>query len=300
MPCHSRRTRQRPDRMEGQPSPVKSPKAENHTTRSPLRLVVLLLMTTFVGCGTTSGNPHQPVKVTWKLQNGLTGEILNSTTENHPPNTWWPILYFNLKDLIEGATWTGGLFQVNGFWACPGYMRNWKTCGGTQHYWCSSWSCVTSNDGKNRWDIGNRDGVNFSFVERAPNGYANSPGPDGKDRYAQVKVMFNQEAARKLRWTSGLSWGIQTSMRPIWHGPYYGGVLTILQTIEPGVTDSVGPNLVKSQGLPKTSKTTPQGRKTSTLAGASPSDAPHPRTEDPTYAPEETIHSPSTQAADPL
>ncbi|XDA74082.1 hypothetical protein R6Z07F_004300 [Ovis aries] len=56
-------------------------------------------MTQLLCSGVASVNPHQPVKITWKLQNGLTREVLNSTTAIHPPNTWWPDLYFDLKPM---------------------------------------------------------------------------------------------------------------------------------------------------------------------------------------------------------
>ncbi|XDB51726.1 hypothetical protein ABFV05_005342 [Capra hircus] len=57
-------------------------------------------MTQLLCSGVASVNPHQPVKITWKLQNGLTREVLNSTTAIHPPNTRWPDLYFDLKPMV--------------------------------------------------------------------------------------------------------------------------------------------------------------------------------------------------------
>ena len=58
-------------------------------------------MTMLLCSEAASVNPHQPVKITWKLQNGLTREMLNSTTAIHPPNTWWPDLYFDLKPVVN-------------------------------------------------------------------------------------------------------------------------------------------------------------------------------------------------------
>ena len=61
----------------------------------------ILWMTQLLCSGVASVNLHQPVKITWKLQNGLTREVLNSTTAIHPPNTWWPDLYFDLKMMVN-------------------------------------------------------------------------------------------------------------------------------------------------------------------------------------------------------
>ena len=44
-------------------------------------------------------------------------------------------------------------------------MKNsWGTCGGLQQYFCKSWSCVIANDETAKWEVGNRDLVNFSFA----------------------------------------------------------------------------------------------------------------------------------------
>ena len=79
----------------------------------------------------TNQNPHQSFQITWTLRNGLTREVLNLTTRIHPPNTWWPDLYFNLKDLIQ-TTWSATQTRNFGFWACPGHLKthNWEICGG--------------------------------------------------------------------------------------------------------------------------------------------------------------------------
>ena len=137
------------------------------TMRGSLLWVVLGVLGVMEEGGHTNQNPHQSFQITWTLRNGLTHEVLNLTTGIHPPSTWWPDLYFNLKDLIKtswSATRTRNFWF--GFWACPGHLKthNWETWGGLKHYFCWSWSCVTSNDGRWRWEVGNRDLVNFSFV----------------------------------------------------------------------------------------------------------------------------------------
>ena len=95
-------------------------------------------MTMLLGSEAASVNLHQPVRITWKLQNGLTREMLNSTTAIHPPNTWWPDLYFDLKPVVN-VPWKRGKLQTHAFWACPGEPRhNWKICGGIQLGLCAA------------------------------------------------------------------------------------------------------------------------------------------------------------------
>ena len=194
--------------MEGDTTSLPSFKNEAHPPVGPRRITrTLLLVAIFLDPGTASTNPHQPTKTTWKLRNGLTWEILNSTTRIHPPNTWWLDLYFNLGKLINSG-WEGPRLRNYGFWACPGHIKNNRgTCGGLQHYFCWDCSCVTSNDGVRKWGVGNRDLVNFSFVYPLPGvGVGNTP----SHKFDQVKVMFNQESAKQERsWVSGLSWGFQ-------------------------------------------------------------------------------------------
>ena len=62
--------------------------------------------------------------------------------------------------------------------------------------------------------------------------------------YSQVRIRFNQEAARKQRsWVSSLSWGIQTSAQ--WTHGYFGGIIIVSQIIEPTQVHSIGPNPVE-------------------------------------------------------
>ena len=122
--------------MEGESSSVKSFETE---TRPLGGLLILLLMAALIDPGATSHNHHQPAKITWKLNDGQTHELLNETSGIHPPNTWWPNLYFDLRRLFgTGAGWHGGRehnyhvlqkqalintdqgWSAEGFWACPG------------------------------------------------------------------------------------------------------------------------------------------------------------------------------------
>ena len=81
---HSRRTGKSESRMEGESSPIKSFETETCSTEG---LLILLLMAALIDPGTTSHNPHQPAKITWKLSDWQTHEQLNETSGIHPLNT---------------------------------------------------------------------------------------------------------------------------------------------------------------------------------------------------------------------
>lgn len=193
----------------------------------------LLILTLFISWRKThtATNPHQPYKQTWILTDGQTGKTLNETTSMAPLNTWWPDLYFDLRELfglMRGREHNYSIRQrralidtaqgrAQGFWACPGNLKhNWRTCGALESVFCKSCSCVTSNDGPRKWAVGNRDLVNFTFRD-----------PD--NRVPQVRIQFNQEQAKREKsWVSGVTWGFQLDMgRLFWAGPYPSGLLTI-------------------------------------------------------------------------
>ena len=133
-PSYLSRTRRHQKRMGSISTPVQPPEAEAPSPTRPREIVWTVLWMTMLLCSEAAIiNPHQSVRITWKLQNGLTREMLNSTTTIHPPNTWWPDLCFDLKPVVN-VPWARGYLRMQGFWACPGHQRtNWKTCrGGTR------------------------------------------------------------------------------------------------------------------------------------------------------------------------
>ena len=65
-------------------------------------------MAALINPGAASHNPHQPAKITWKLNDGQTQELLNETSGIHPPNTWWPDLYFDIRGLFGHIGGVGG------------------------------------------------------------------------------------------------------------------------------------------------------------------------------------------------
>ena len=91
---YSGRTGKNACRIEGKSSPIKCFETETSPTRG---LLSLLLVAILINSGIS--NPYQPFKITWKLSDGQTHEVINKTSGIHPLNTWWPDLYFNLRRL---------------------------------------------------------------------------------------------------------------------------------------------------------------------------------------------------------
>lgn len=54
--------------------------------------IQLLVVLTLLLPAIAKRNPHQPQRMTWAVISTGTGEILNSTTYEVVPQTWWPIL----------------------------------------------------------------------------------------------------------------------------------------------------------------------------------------------------------------
>ena len=113
--------------------------------------------------------------------------------------------------------------------------------GGAQDYFCKSWDCVTSDDGPQRWEVGNQDLLNFSFAKPTPRALGDPTFERGEScNYAQVKIRFNRKKAKKERaWISGLSWEIQTRM--VAGTQIYGEIIIISQILEPTQIHSIGP-----------------------------------------------------------
>ena len=112
MPSHLSRSRKCQERMGSISTPVQPPEAEAPSPTGPRQIVLTVLWMTMLFCSEAARvNLHQPVRITWKLQNGLAREMLNSTTTIHPPNTWWPDLYFDLKPVVN-VPWARGFLQI--------------------------------------------------------------------------------------------------------------------------------------------------------------------------------------------
>ena len=75
--------------MGGNATPFKPLQDKAHLPTGSRQVIpTVLLVTILLDPGATHNNLHQPAKITWKLQDGLTQDVLNLITEVHPPNTW--------------------------------------------------------------------------------------------------------------------------------------------------------------------------------------------------------------------
>ena len=89
----------------------------------------------------------------------------------------------------------------------------------------------------------NLDLLNFSFAKPTPQALGDPTFKcEESCNYAQVKIRFNQEKAKKEgAWISSLSWRIQT--REVGGFGYIdGGIIVISQILEPVQVYSIGPN----------------------------------------------------------
>ena len=79
-----------------------------------------------------------------------------------------------------------------------------KPVGGHKTH-CKTWDCVISNDGPRRWEIRNRDLLNFSFTKPLPRVLGDPTFSCKSCNYAQVKIRFNPEKSIQEGIRSALS-----------------------------------------------------------------------------------------------
>lgn len=193
----------------------------------------------------TDLNPHQPYQITWLLHNGKTGAELNRTSGVHPVGTWWPDLYFNLFKLLAGSgieDWNEEEVKTMGFYTCPGYKQD-LDCRGGEEYFCYRWSCVTSNDGYDKWQVTRKDLITMQFADQSirpfPSLFHGKTPVTPAQRDTHVKISFTPQGRADKRWFSGLTWGVALNVQ----GRDPGTLLSIYQVIEP-VRKSLGPNKI--------------------------------------------------------
>ena len=150
--------------------------------------------------------PSEVKETLTRLQSGqLPVNHLFHMTAMHPVNTWWPDLYFHLKELME-TSWARVYLWKVGFYACLGHKRDQiKTCGSMHSRHCKAWECVTSNDGWWKWSVARpSDLVTMTFVNPITSDMWNKRFTGSCPDCNLVKVSFTSEGQRDIRWTSGL------------------------------------------------------------------------------------------------
>lgn len=213
-------------------------------------------------------NPHQPMTLTWQVLS-QSGEILFATSKLEPPGAWWPTLYFCLRQIIPAARITPpNVVRSYGFYSCPEHLKS-SWCGGPRWYFCSQWSCVTSNDGDWKWAVEpSGDGLEFSFQNKGPGKravmrlYRNQEcNPTDLDR---VKLQFTNMGKKYAlaQWIGGMTWGVVFYN----YGSRPGSLLHVRLNIESPPALPVGPNKVLPEPnrpfLPRPAPTLPHTQKT--------------------------------------
>lgn len=109
-------------------------------------------------------SPHQVKNLTWIISNTVSGKIINQTSGNHPLNTWFPTLQFDLCSLADRAwdqssyspiamiygcntEFTRSQTRSHYFYVCPSDANSIEhklKCGGPFAFFCASWDCVST------------------------------------------------------------------------------------------------------------------------------------------------------------
>lgn len=140
-----------------------------------------------------------------------------------------------------------------GFYSCPKHLKS-SWCGGPRGYFCSDWSCVTSNGGDWKWTTESTgDGLNFSFQNPGPGRHAvmelyKNKGCRSTD-LDRVKLQFTEMGKKYdlAQWLRGMTWGIVFYN----YGSKPGSLLHVRLNIESPPALPVGPNKVlPEQGRP--------------------------------------------------
>nr|XP_036874378.1 MLV-related proviral Env polyprotein-like isoform X1 [Manis javanica]XP_036874380.1 MLV-related proviral Env polyprotein-like isoform X1 [Manis javanica] len=243
-------------RVEGAAASCGSPKT---TPKLKMKEILLISALIWTVKGTTSvelgagiipwlegTNPHQPWDLTWMLVNGATGEVISTIEHTAPLGTWWPDLFFCLRQINHSyRTVPPNLARSHGFYACPETGKG-ASCGAGRDFWCAKWDCVTSNDGDWRWPVTKKDAVKFSYVNQGiprhvPMALYKDKACDRRDQ-DWVRIQFT-EMGKKTEvscWIKGLTWGIAYYK----YGGHEGSNLTIKLAVSTPSSVFIGPNPV--------------------------------------------------------
>nr|XP_036856122.1 MLV-related proviral Env polyprotein-like [Manis javanica] len=189
-------------------------------------LLISALVWTFKGTTSVTSPPPQPWGLTWMLVNSATGEVISTTEHRAPLGTWWPDLFFCLRQINQGyrTLWGLGpyvpLASAQGFYACPEAGKG-ESCGWGP-FWCARLDCgIPRHVPRDKACDQDRDWVRIQFTE--------------KGKKTEVS-----------RWVNGLTWGIKYYKS--WGHEEEGSTLTIKLIVSaptPSPNAAVGPNQVK-------------------------------------------------------
>lgn len=221
-------------------------------------LMLFLLSTSILWPGVSGGtSPHQVYNVTWTITNLMTGERANATSVRGTLADAFPILHFDLCDLV-GDTWEksvhdpgsfeygcqsqGQKYQIQSkeFYVCPGHKVN-KNCGGPADGYCAKWGCETTGEAywkpSSSWDlITLKRGV-------TPSG---DQCQDNKGGRCNPLVLQFTASGKKASWDGPKSWGLRlyvTGYDPV-------TMFSLNRRVTNLATQSVRPNTVLKDHKP--------------------------------------------------
>lgn len=226
--------------------------ARMKTTRRWQPLTILLSFAFVAGATLGQNNPHQPLILTWQVLSPDLDQVLYTTSQTALPGTWWPDLAFCLKQIIPSARSTPpNLVRSYGFYCCPEHSKQ-SLCGGPASYYCSKWSCVTSNDGDWKWASGHApDMAEFSFQNLGPGRHVVMElykrvdcRPGDLDRVL-IKFTDTGKTNGTKAWIRGMRWGVV--FYNYYDSQVPGSSVMIRLSLSSPLTQPVGPNPVLAE-----------------------------------------------------
>nr|CAA25835.1 env protein precursor [Friend mink cell focus-forming virus] len=216
------------------------------------------------GVSVQHDSPHQVFNVTWRVTNLMTGQTANATSLLGTMTDAFPMLYFDLCDLIGddwdetglGCRTPGGRKRARtfDFYVCPGHTVP-TGCGGPREGYCGKWGCETTGQAywkpSSSWDLislkrGNTPRnqgpcYDSSVVSSGIQGAT----PGGR---CNPLVLEFTDAGKKASWDGPKVWGLRlyrsTGIDPVTRFSLTRQVLNI------GPRIPIGPNPVITGQLP--------------------------------------------------
>lgn len=221
-------------------------------------LTLFLLTTSILWPGISGGtNPYQVYNVTWTITNLMTGDRANATSVRGTLADTFPILHFDLCDLV-GDTWEPSAHdpsspgygcrsqgqryrtQSKEFYVCPGHKVD-KWCGGPADGYCAEWGCETTGEAywkpSSSWDL-----ITLKRGVTPPQDQCQ----DSKGGRCNPLVLQFTASGKKASWDGPKSWGLRLYVTG--HDPVT--VFSLNRRVTSLATQSIGPNYVLKDQKP--------------------------------------------------
>lgn len=227
------------------PAHPKPSKAKTHP-RGPLTILWALL-----GPGLVAGNgsPHQVYNITWMINNLLTGEIINQTSQLASLGTYFAEIWFDVCKLMidnDVCLAKGGVYACLAAGRDPGQISK---CGGSKTGFCRSWGCETTGTTywrpSSTWDLVTLEGTRgFRMTETQGKDQETCiNGTQGRCHPVILKFTTKGKAAS---WDSPKAWGLYLYRKG--RDPF--SIFTVSRSARPINPSPVGPNHVLPDQAP--------------------------------------------------